>query len=545
MKLFESAYNDGYEYFERYFDTDKQESFVQKIQTKQEYYMEDSKGLYTYLLDPSIKLSKRYGRAESLSYGKNAPDVIHIRDNYWKIDGSLYNESPRKWYIDIETTAKNEINVVEVREEVVLVQIYDTTSETMILLGSRDWKGQSEYKYDFECKYINCQNEIQLFETFFKLIQRAKPLIVTGWNTSGFDFPYLFNRSKKLGFDTNRFSPFNKAKMVERRNDKGQVFYNIEADGVVYVDYMDIYKKYTFIPREAYSLDHIAFVELGERKVIHDMYSTFDGFRTGESYVFPDKEPKDDYDKKMYHLQMKFRETKSPEIKQEISELANDLFVHYGCKDTHILKLLDDKLRLTHILISIAKKMGVNIKDSMGTVKPWSSFINNVSYLENKILPNLEVDEQADVSIRGGYIEEPVKGKHAWPCSIDINSAYPNLGMRGFNMSAETYVAPKDLPAEMRDINLAYFNNEDEVQRFELYLKNDGVFKRYTELAKEHNLALGINGAVFRKDELGIIPRLVKDIYNERKLKKKEMLQWKQKAENFEKELIKRGVKYK
>ena len=86
----------------------------------------------------------------------------------------------------------------------------------------------------------------------------------------------------------------------------------------------------------------------------------------------------------------------------------------------------------------------------------------------------------------------------------------------------------------MRDINLAFFNDEDEESRFRLYLEKPEIFNKYTELAHKYNYCLGINGAVFKKDSIGIIPRLVKEIYAERKAQKKEMLKWKQEAEKYD-----------
>lgn len=543
MKLFEATYRDGFEFYERYFCTERNNSFVAKISKQSEYYVPDSRGIYTYLLDETKKLSKRNGNCkESISYGKLQPDVVHIRDEYWDKTKSKYNYNPRKWYIDIETTALDKIDVEAVKEELVLIQIFDTTTNTMIILGSKPWNGKSKYNYSFDCKYLNCENEIKLFETFFALIKKMQPLMVLGWNTNGFDYPFLYNRAKKLGFDTNAFSPYSKSKLSMFMTDKGMKSYKLEADGVFYLDYLEIYKKYTYTPRASYSLDNIAYVELGERKINHNMYSTFDGFRTGDSYIFPGTTPTDEFELEMYKLQCLYKENKDIKIKEKINSLANDLFVHYGCIDTYLVKQIDDKLMLSNILINISSKMGVNIPDSLGTVKPWSSYITNISYLENKILPNSDVDENADVAIKGGYVAEPVVGKHKWIISVDINSAYPNLSMRGFNMSPETYIAPRDLPSDMRDINLSFFNDEDEESRFKLYLERPEIFNAYTELAKKHNYCLGINGAVFTRESVGIIPRLVKEIYAERKAQKKEMLKWKQEAETIREELNRRGI---
>ena len=39
-----------------------------------------------------------------------------------------------------------------------------------------------------------------------------------------------------------------------------------DIQGIAALDYLDLYRKFTYSAQESYRLDHIAFVELGERK---------------------------------------------------------------------------------------------------------------------------------------------------------------------------------------------------------------------------------------------------------------------------------------
>ena len=548
MKLFEATYRQKWTYYERFYDTEAKESRTRIIDSKEEYYVEHPSGKYEYLLDPSIKLIQKSGKPNGKAYGILKPDQKLIRDEYWSKDDSKYNKNPNIWYMDIETTALSKIDIDNTPEEVVLIQIFDTSKKMMYVLGSKNWRAEEKYKkeYDFNVKYVNCKTESNIFEAMFRLLCSFKPLIVLGWNTNGYDYPYLYNRAKKIGLNTNKFSPFlnGTANLEKRTLDNGMLFHTLKADGIFYMDYLEIYKKYVYKPRPMYSLDYISKVELGEGKIDHECYSTFDGFRTGESYIMPLQAPKDEWGLKMYNLQVAFKkEPDNKKLKSEIREHANDLFVHYGLIDTYLVKKLDDKLRLSSILIMIASKMGVNISDAMGTVRPWASYINNIAFLEKKILPNDEIDKDADTSIKGGFVPEPNAGKHNWIISVDINSAYPNLSMRGFNMSAETFVPIKDLPDDIRAINTKYFNDQDEERRFKMFLEEPDVFKEYTSLAKKYNYCLGINGAVFTRNKQGLIPMLVKNIYADRSAKKKEMLDWKQKAENLHEQMQKRGLK--
>lgn len=536
MKLFESAFKKKWEWYERYYDTNLKESVVRQIHTKPEYYTENQHGDYNLLLDNNIRLKKQYGRSKNDEkiYSPTPSNICHIRDNYWGKDKSTYNMSPNIWFIDIETTALSNIDVINTPEEVVLMQIYDTSTKHMIVLGSRSWNAYDQYKsnYYFKCTYINCTDEIGIFNAYFKLLHKLKPLLVLGWNTEGFDYPYMFNRSEKLGFDTNKFSPFGTASLNKNILTTGKIIYKLQADGIHYLDYMDLYKKYS-ATQSSYSLDNISKVELGRGKVGHSFYKTFDGFRTGMDYIFPDNPPTDAYDLKMYNLQIQYKDTRTNELREEIHDLANDLFVHYGVIDTYILKEIDDVKLMTMILLNISSKMGCLVSEAIGTVKPWSSYINNIAHLSKLVLPSDEVDENADTSIKGGYVAEPVRGKHRWVVSIDISSAYPLLSIESFNMSAETYISPMNLPQDLRDMNLKHFNNEDEEERFRLYLEEPDTFAKYTDLLKQYNLSAGVNGAIFKRDSKGIIPTLINGIFKERKYHKKLMLDWEQKADDL------------
>jgi len=546
MNLFESAFKKDFDYYERYYNTELKTSEVKRIYTQPEYYLEAEDGEYCYLLDNNIKLRKETGKVpkDGKIYGLLQPDARHIRDTYWDIKESRYNINPNIWYIDIETTASDRIDLINTPEEVVLIQIFDSSQDTMIVLASKNWAAQEQYSkdYSYKVKYLNCKDEVNIFNTLFSLIASLKPLMVLGWNTGGFDYPYLFNRAKKLNIEP-KFSPFGSTTLEERKLENGMLFYKLNADGIYYIDYLDVYKKYTYAPRSSYSLDNIADVELGERKIDHSCYSTFDGMRTGESYMVPNEKPADEWGSKMYDLQLEFRNTKNPETKLQIQEHANDLFVHYGIIDTYLVKKLDEKLQLTKVLLMVSSKMGITVNNALGTVKPWASYICNCAYLDKKIPPVIKIDEDADTSIKGGFVSEPEKGKHRWLVSVDINSAYPNLSMRGFNMSPETYVPKSKLPDRLKELNAKYFKDEDEGSRFDLYLNNPEVFNEYTSLLKEHNYSGAIAGAIFTRDYKGIIPSLVEKIYAERKMQKAEMLDWKQKAAEYHEEMVKRGIK--
>lgn len=518
MKLFEATFRDRFTFFERYYDTELQKSVTQEIDGSYEWYEPYSKGHYVSILDPNKRFDKRLGSAKKGRdhYGFTDPMQRNIRYNYWA-DGS-YNNNPRIWYLDIETRVGQNSTGFPVpekaAEQISLIQIYDNKEKVMYVLGTRDWVHQEDYKFDYEVKYMNCKDEITLLRTYNALFQKLDPLIVYAWNGLGFDYPYIYNRLKNLGFDTDVMSNHGKTSLTVSEF-QGKTEFKFRTDGHFYIDLMDVYKKFVLSPRPSYSLDTIAEIELKERKVQHTEYAGFDDFYTGK-YIIPNEPTEEQKNSKIYKAAVAGNW-------DEVRELAHSEFVYYGIKDTYLIRRLDEKLNFTALMNMIATKMGVQVGETLGTVKPWSTYIANRSIMNNQVLPpRKEVDHP---NIVGGFVRDPNPGKHKWILSEDVNSMYPLLGMVGFNMSPETYVPIHELPNDLRDIVLTYFNDQDESKRLKL---PDEVWQRTTELLNEHNMSLGINGAVFSKEKRGMIPELVQDIYDSRKKAKKTMFKYMQ-----------------
>lgn len=581
MKQFESTWRKGYEFFERYFDTDLNRSVTSKIDLPHEWYEESSKGLYSYILDENIKLDKKQGNAKRGrdQYGFLDPMYRNIRDNYWERDGG-YNTTPRIWYLDIETrvsrsyknTSNKELSIrnkitghtevlsvkqiqhnfynggdenfevfdtlnnkwVELKqsiylernngfpkpekslEEISMFQIYDNKDNVMILLGLRPWVHEKDYvkEFDFPIKYIHCKNEIEMINTYLAIFKKLDPLIIYAWNGSGFDFPYIHNRIEVLGLDTSLLSNHGDVSYSEGLF-QGQIDFKFKADGHFYIDLLDVYKKFTFTPLASYALDNVADFELNERKVSHTEYAAFDDFYTGK-YIIPTNPTEDQLKSKVYQAAI-------AGDWDEVRERSHSDFVYYGIKDTYLIKRIDESKNFTVLMSMVAEKMGVQIGDSLGTVKPWSQYLSNRSIGDMKVMPKKQEFDSPNVV--GGYVRPPNTGKHKWVLSADVNSMYPLLGMVASNMSPETYVPKYKLPDDLKEVVLTYFNDQDEGARLEI---PEEIWDHTTRLLEKHDLALAVNGAVFRKDTPGIIPVMVQDIYDSRKAAKKTQFKYEQ-----------------
>lgn len=565
MKLFECAWREGYEYFERVWDPVLKRSTKNKINLPHEWYEPNSSGLYSSISDPEMKFEKKQGRSRDgrNHYGFTDPIYRSIRDNYW---GANYNKSPRIFYLDIETrsgrsykhaaigdlTIKNirtnkesTLSIKEIQgifynigeadfhflednewkplrdnfymqrnkgfpkpdlalEEISMFQIFDSETNQVIMLATREWKHQKDYEHlmEYPVKYIVAESEIKMIELYIQIFKKLNPLIIYAWNGLGFDYPYIFNRMKRLGMDTNQISNYGEVKLQESEF-QGKIEFKITTPGHHYLDMMDVYRKFILAPRASYSLDYITELELKENKVQHSEYAQFDHFYLG-TYNIPENPTREQKNSKIYQLAV------NEGITEEVRELGHSEFCWYSYKDPLLIMKLDRKLNFTDLIMTASQKMGVLISDSFGTVRPWSQYISNIAAQSNQVLPGRVDHEQP--SVTGGYVRDPVRGKMHWVLSADVRSMYPNV-MIAYNMSPETIREINELPGELRDVILAYFNDQDESKLLDY---PEEVWNHTSALLTKHNLAMGINGAIFTRNETGLLPRLLQEIYLDR-----------------------------
>ena len=414
----------------------------------------------------------------------------------------------------------------EANEEITMFQIFDKHLDVLVLFGTKEWKHYDHYQEFFNNKYtgkdsvsavkfIQCENEIDLINRYLKFFQARDPLVIYAWHGDGFDFPYMYNRFKKLGYGKHILSNCGKVSYKEAEY-QGKKTYTVKASSNNYIDLAKVYDKFTFVPQSSLALDHIAEVELGERKVDHSEYVRFDDFYTG-NYNIPVKPTNEQRESDIYKAAIDGRW-------DDVKDWSYSAFCYYGQIDTYLLERLIRKHKFHDVMVNISSKMGVLLSDAMGTVKPWSTFLSNVCHELGFIMPPKE--EHDHPNIVGGYVRTPNTGKHKWVLSTDVNSMYPLLGIVAFNMSPETFIAKKDIPAEIRDMILKYYPDQNEGDRLEL---PEEVHEAISEKLVEANLSLGINGALFDNKDLGIIPELVLEIYLGRKADKKTQFKFEQK----------------
>lgn len=244
--------------------------------------------------------------------------------------------------------------------------------------------------------FVQCDSEHDLLSKFLEHWRHHSPDVITGWNVRFFDMPYLINRTLKILGDqrVKQWSPWGNVK--ERTllmNGKQNQFYNIE--GIEVLDYLEVYKKFTYNLQESYRLDHIAHVELGENKLSYEEH--------GNLFTLY----KEDYQK----------------------------FIDYNIKDVELVHKIDEKLDLITLVLTMAYRGGVNYTDTLGTTAIWDAIIYRLLCKQKVAVPPKV--EKPKTPYPGGYVKEPQVGSHDWVTSFDLNSLYPNIIVQ-YNMSPET-----------------------------------------------------------------------------------------------------------
>lgn len=549
--LYEGGFFSHFKYWVRYKDPSTGKSIISSDCPQQwEYYEADPKGAFTSIYDRSLKYTKCSGSSsDAKGYGCTGavnPVDLAIRDLF----RGKGNKNPRIMYLDIETrvgtVAKGFPSPDKALEPVSLIQFLDSETQIVHIIGDRefyyrDWYLKQPDHLGKEVQYWHCDTEIQMFDLFFKFIEDICPAVVYAWNGEGFDFPYLYNRCVRLGLDPSKFSPFWRT-FGEGACDKGLIFvkentfqnrysFDLQVGGCFYIDIKKLYQKIRLNPRPSYALNAIAEIEVNARKIDHSEFRTFDDFYLGNY-----EKPKNPTESQKETLCFKMSEKNLPF--GEIQKAGHGQFVYYGVIDVVLLQEIDKKVGLTSLMCDMTNQMNSQYPAVLGTTKPWANYIRNVLYDRKEIITPETMQKRGvdlDKSILGGYVKEPLKGKHKWVVSADFNSMYPLIGMVGGNISPDSFMFAWELKDEgdeglLKAFVMKYLHigdaekEQNEHNLLQMVFNEPEKVKTLTRLLKSANLSMAPNGTFYRKDKQGVIPELVYQIYRERKALKQRML---------------------
>lgn len=410
---------------------------------------------------------KRYRDVSGFNfYGLTQFQYTFINDEYREdivFDKSLVSVLT----IDIEVSTEGGFPNIDLADRMVTAITLRVDNDTAVL-------GYKDYTPSKGVTYYKCADEEELLQRFLDIWSKMNPDIVTGWNIEFFDIPYMVNRLKRILGEkaAQRLSPWGilEERKLVTRGKEHTVFTPV---GVTVLDYLQLYTKFSYKMQESYRLDHIAHVELGERKLDYSEYSGL----------------------------------------AELYEKDHQLFIDYNVKDVDLVHALDAKMKFIEQVMAIAYSGKVNYLDTFTSVRMWDIIIHNYLMEQRIVVPQNRFREKEE-QITGAYVKDPIIGMHDWVASFDVNSLYPKL-IEQYNISPETLQGKTDKTFTVDDALNGYYD------------------KIRGELVSR-NLSIAANGALFDRDRQGFLPKLMAKLYDERSAFKDKMVEAKKTLELVE-----------
>lgn len=328
--------------------------------------------------------------------------------------------------------------------------------------------------------YRHCLDERDLLENFLQFWVEAEPDVVSGWNIKSFDIPYLYRRIVNLFGESTakRLSPFGVVlENEETFYQKPVVTYDLL--GIATLDYLQLFRKYApNASQESYKLDHIAHVELGQKKISYEEYETL----------------------------------------HQLYKQNHQLFISYNVKDVALVEQLNNKGRLIEMAMTLAYDNKVNYEDVFTQVRMWDIICYNHLRKKNIVLPPVKAQSKSE-TYEGAYVKDPQLGLFEWAVSFDLASLYPHLIMQ-YNLSPETIRSLPELSSLTESVTVGHLLDRTIP----------------TETLKAHQVTLTPNKQTFSIEKQGFLPEIMERMFADRSLYKKKMLDAKKELEVLKKD---------
>lgn len=467
-----------------YYDGDKNEihlwddEFTYDVFKYKKYaYVEDPNGSLMSLNGKRVKRTGRWSQQDEedgLVYESDIhPEMRILIDRY--LDSDDPSEKHREMILDIEVSMENgRPNIEQAQNTITAISFYlsNTDTYTALILDKNNKIKRSKTQ---NIEIIPVKSEEALLSKFIAMYGDANPTILTGWNTDYFDIPYLFHRLQRvLGGDVAcLLSPIGIVKWLSYRE-------RYRLAGVNCLDYLALYKKFTFSEKPSYTLDAISRAELGVGKV--------------------------EYEGSLDSL-----------FERDIEK-----FIEYNINDVKLVKMLNDKLKFIDLAKNICHKGHVPYEDVYFS----SKFLEGAMLVYMKkldmVAPNNVNRNQklGGEKFEGAFVKPPQRGKFDWVYDLDMTSLYPSVIMT-LNISPETKVGRIDnwdaqdyMKGIEKTYKLYFGKGESKITQKEL-----------KTLLEDGNFSISSNGVLYDTKRKGIIPAILETWFAERveyrKLEKK------------------------
>jgi DNA polymerase elongation subunit (family B) len=337
---------------------------------------------------------KKYDGVENFEiYGNDRYIYQYISEKYPEDEIKFDISKIKLVTLDIEVASEQGFPDVEsCVEEILAITIQDYTTKQIVTWGVKPFKNDRK-----DVTYYHCPTEYDLLNNFINYWMRDVPDVITGWNIQLYDIPYICKRLRRVHGEKlmKRMSPWGLCSEGEVHI-MGRTHTTFDVGGVTQLDYLDLYKKFTYKAQESYRLDYIASVELGQKKLDHSEFDTFKDFYTK----------------------------------------GWQKFIEYNIVDVELVDRLEDKMKLIELALTMAYDAKVNYNDVFYQVRMWDNIIYNYLKKRNIVIPPKNKSVKSE-KYAGAYVKEPIPGKYDWVVSFDLNSLYPHLIMQ-YNISPET-----------------------------------------------------------------------------------------------------------
>ena len=342
---------------------------------------------------------KKYDSVDGFEiYGNDRYIYQYISEKYPEDEIKFDIKQIKLVTLDIEVSSEEGFPDVEsASEEILAITIQNYATKEIITWGVKPFNNKQK-----NVTYHCCPSEYELLNHFINYWMVDVPDVITGWNIQLYDIPYICKRlDRVLGEKLmKRFSPWGLVTEGETFI-QGRKHTTFDVGGVTQLDYLDLYKKFTYKAQESYRLDYIASVELGQKKLDHSEFDTFKDFYTQ----------------------------------------GWQKFIEYNIVDVELVDRLEDKMKLIELALTMAYDAKVNYGDVFYQVRMWDNIIFNYLKKRNIVIPPKGRSSKNE-KYAGAYVKEPIPGKYDWVVSFDLNSLYPHLIMQ-YNISPETLLEEK------------------------------------------------------------------------------------------------------
>jgi len=431
-------------------------------------YIKDGSGQYNSIYGDKLK-KVTYWTEEDYNSGKVFESDVPLEtkillDRYHKSDEPSKNHVELFFDIEVEVT-DGFPEPTKANNKITSIALYNKMEDCNMVFIISD-KIQSYTNDNTTVEVLG--TEQQLLQAFLKYWINAKPTVISGWNINKFDIPYLYNRITKV-FGEEFASALSPIQIVKYNSNK-QVY---RIAGVSSLDYLELYKKFTYTQQSSYRLDHIGKIEVNIGKVAYDG-SLDDLYR-------------DDINR----------------------------FIEYNLNDVKIVVALDDKLKLIDLARAVSH---------LGRI-PYEEVYYSSRYIEGAILVYLKqlnlVTSNKKVGVTydgsygrfsGAYVKSPIPGRYDWVFDLDLTSMYPSIIM-SLNISPETKIGKIngwDAEEFIKGTTKTYsIEKEDKVIR---HLSN-GELK---DFMNKNNVSISSNGVIYDLSKKGVIPAILEKWFDAR-----------------------------